>query len=446
MHKITKGLDLPVSGEPDQTIHAGPSVTQVGLIADDYIGMRPTMAVEEGETVKLGQVLFHDKITTGVKYTSPGAGKVVSITRGAKRKFESISIELEGDAQETFTSFEKSGVGSATADQVRETLVESGLWTALRTRPFSRVPSPTSSPNSIFVTAIDTNPLAANPKLIIDEHAELFNIGLIALTKLTEGQVYVCTAEGSAPGSEVERVQVEAFAGPHPAGLAGTHIHLLDPVGPNKTVWYVNYQDVIAYGHLMQTGQIMTDRMISMAGPVVGTPRIVKTRLGVNITELVDGELNDEKSRVVSGSLLSGRTASAPLNFLGRYHLQVSALHEGDERIFLGWQRPGFDKFSVTRVFASAFLGAKKFNFTTSTEGSKRAMVPIGSYEKVMPLDILPTFLLRALIVGDTGQAQELGALELDEDDLALCTYVCPGKYEYGTILRDNLTKIEKEG
>jgi Na+-transporting NADH:ubiquinone oxidoreductase subunit A len=228
--------------------------------------------------------------------------------------------------------------------------------------------------------------------------------------------------------------------------LPGTHIHFLDPVGPEKTVWHINYQDVIAVGKLFATGRLSSERVIALAGPQVERPRLIRTLLGACLSELVAGELKDGENRVISGSVLAGRTTAGPFDFLGRYHVQVSVLGEGREREFLGWQKPGFDKFSIKNVYVAKLFPGKLFDFTTSTEGSDRAMVPISAYEKIMPLDIVPVFLLRALIVGDSDQAQLLGCLELDEDDLGLCTFVCPGKYEYGTILRNNLEKIEMEG
>ncbi len=241
-------------------------------------------------------------------------------------------------------------------------------------------------------------------------------------------------------------MQTEAFAGPHPAGLPGTHIHFLDPVNATKSVWSINYQDVIAIGKLFTTGQLWTERVVALAGPVVEQPRLVRTRLGANLSELTAGELQPGSNRVVSGSVLGGRTAQGAFAFLGRYHLQVSCLTEGNERELMHYLRAGVNKHSVMNIFVSKLMAAKKFAFSTSTNGSPRAMVPVGNYEAVMPLDILPTQLLRYLIVGDTEMAQKLGCLELDEEDLALCTYVCAGKYEYGPILRDNLARIEKEG
>jgi Na+-transporting NADH:ubiquinone oxidoreductase subunit A len=448
MIRISRGLNVPIDGAPTQTIHQGESVRSVGLVGDDYMGIKPAMAVREGNRVKLGQLLFEDKKNPGLRYTSPGCGVVASINRGAKRKFESIQIELDGDDEEEFAIYEHTDLRALSRQQVLDNLVDSGLWTSLRTRPYGKVPSPASTPNSIFVTAIDTSPLAADPAKIIAENRNFFSDGLRVISRLTAGTLYLCTAPGvDAPGRDIEPVRVEEFEGPHPAGLPGTHIHLLDPVSDKKTVWYLNYQDLIAMGRLFRTGRLDVQRVVALGGPGVKIPRLLRTRIGASLEELSVGELNDGEVRVISGSVLCGRQATGACRFLGRYHLQISCLAEGRSREFLGWAGAGWNKFSIKPVFASAFLGhRRRFGFTTSTQGEPRAMVPIGMYERVMPLDILPTFLLRALIVGDTEQAQALGCLELDEEDLGLCTFVCPGKYDYGTILRENLTRIEVEG
>ncbi|MDA7951822.1 MAG: Na(+)-translocating NADH-quinone reductase subunit A [Pirellulaceae bacterium] len=447
MIKIHKGLDLPITGQVRQEIDASKGVTKVALLGDDYHGMKPTMRVNVGDQVKLGQVLFEDKKNPGVLFTSPGSGTVLAIHRGAKRKFVSVEVELSGDEEVTFDAY--NDLARVTREQVVSNLVQSGLWTALRTRPYSKVPAIDSAPRSIFVTAMDTNPASADPATVISLEEESFALGLQVVSKLTEGKVYVCTGVGQEiPGSGQDRIEVAEFSGRHPAGLVGTHIHYLDPVGPNKVVWHLNYQDVIAFGKLFQTGRLSVERIIALGGPSVEDPRLLKTRLGADLGELTAGELVEVDNRVVSGSVLSGTASEEAIaNYLGRYHLQVSVLEEGRKRELFGWKKPGFDKFSITRVFASALLGpSQKFSLTTSTGGSKRAMVPIGMYEKVMPLDIIATYLLRSLIVEDTDEAQALGCLELDEEDLALCTFVCPGKYNYGSILRKNLTKIEIEG
>jgi Na+-transporting NADH:ubiquinone oxidoreductase subunit A len=445
MIKIKDGLDLPITGAPAQRIEAARPVRSVAVIGSDYHGMKPTMEVQVGDRVKLGQVLFSDKKTPGVTYTAPGAGVVSAIHRGEKRVLQSVVIDLDGDDQVTFAQYPATQLDSLSDAQVRENLQQSGLWTALRSRPFSKVPAVDAVPSSIFVTAIDTHPLAADPALVIGEYAADFESGLKVLSCL--GKVFLCKAEGAnLPGEQLSKVQAEAFAGPHPAGLVGTHIHFLDPVSVSKAVWSINYQDVIAVGKLFSTGQLWVERVVSLAGPVVEQPRLLLTRLGANLDELTAGQLQSGYNRLISGSVLGGRTAQGAYAYLGRYHLQVSCLAEGTDREMMHYLRAGVNKHSVMNIFVSKLMAAKTFAFSTTTNGSPRAMVPVGNYEAVMPLDILPTQLLRYLIVGDTEMAQKLGCLELDEEDLALCTYVCAGKYEYGPILRDNLARIEKEG
>lgn len=445
MINIKRGLDLPIAGAPAQRIEAGRPVRSVAVIGFDYPTMKPTMAVQVGDRVKLGQLLFSDKKSPGVNYTAPGAGVVSAVHRGEKRVLQSVVIDLDGDEEVTFASYSPAQLDGLSSEQVRENLQQSGLWTALRTRPFSKVPAIDATPASIFVTAIDTHPLAADPAVIIAEQAEAFEAGLKVLCNL--GKVFLCKApNASLPGESLAKVQVESFNGPHPAGLAGTHIHFLDPVSASKSVWTIGYQDVIAVGKLFTSGRLSVERVVSLAGPVVEQPRLVRARLGANLDELTAGELQPGANRVVSGSVLGGRTAHGAFAYLGRYHQQVSCLREGKEREMLHYLRAGVEKHSILNIYISKLMGGKKFAFSTSTNGSPRAMVPVGNYEEVMPLDVLPTQLLRALIVGDTEVAQKLGCLELDEEDLALCTYVCAGKYEYGPILRDNLTRIEKEG
>jgi len=445
--KIKKGLDLPITGSPKQQISDAPAVSTVAVLGPDYVGMRPTMAVAVGDRVKQGQLLFSDKKTPGVVYTAPGCGEVTAVNRGEKRALQSVVIQLDGEDAETFKSYEEGRLEALSADEVQENLVASGLWTALRQRPFSKVPSPESTPTSIFITAMDTNPLAADPALVIAERQDDFVSGLKVVSRLTEGKVYLCKAAGATiPGSDLAGVETVEFDGPHPAGLPGTHIHFLDPVGHGRVAWYVDYQDVMAFGALFTTGHLDTRRVVSLAGPAIENPRLIRTRLGANLDELIKGELIEGKNRVISGSVLSGRRSHGPVAFLGRYHTQISALAEVGQPPLFGWMMPGLNKFSIKRVFASCLLPGKKFAMTTGTGGGHRAIVPIGSYESVMPLDIIPTFLLRALEVDDIEQAEALGCLELDEDDLALCTYVCPGKGDYGAMLRRNLTIIEKEG
>ena len=351
----------------------------------------------------------------------------------------------------TFEKYDQEKLVDLDRDAAKKNLFASGLWTALRTRPYSKSPKPDSVPASIFVTAIDTNPLAVNPDIVINEHVESFNDGLTILSRLTDGKVFVCQSddaniEVTRPDHDGIHIELHNFAGPHPAGLVGTHIHFLDPIGGGKSVWHLNYQDVIAIGKLFTTGRLWVERIISIAGPMVLRPRLLKTRLGANTEDLLRDETEHKQSRVISGSILSGHQASNWAGYLGRFHQQISVVEESSEREFFGWIKPGRKKYSFLNVFVSSLLGVKQFDLSTSQNGSPRAMVPVGTFEAIMPLDILPTQLLRALLVKDTDAAQQLGCLELDEEDLALCSFVCSGKYDYGPVLRNNLTQIEKEG
>ncbi|MEW6982321.1 Na(+)-translocating NADH-quinone reductase subunit A [Colwelliaceae bacterium 6471] len=445
MITIKKGLDVPVVGAPQQVIHDGPTIKTVATLGEEFVGMRPTMFVKVGDRVKKGQDLFEDKKNPGVKFTAQAAGVVKEINRGEKRVLQSVVIELDGEEQETFSRYSAEELSSIDRQDVVNNLVNSGLWTALRTRPFSKIPAIDSAPAAIFVSAMDTNPLAANPEVIINENSEAFKQGLQVLSRLTDGEVFVSKAPGANIPTEAN-VTVNEFAGKHPAGLVGTHIHFLKPASADRVVWHAGYQDVITFGQLFATGELNSSRVISLAGPAAKNPRLIRTILGACTDELCAGEVIDGEVRVVSGSLLSGSNATRVHGYLGRYHVQISLILEGREKELLGYMYPGPNKFSVTRAYMSHFFPKKLFNMTTTTNGSARAMVPIGNYERVMPLDILPTMLLRDLCAGDTDSAQQLGALELDEEDLALCTFVCPGKTDYGVILRDCLTTIEKEG
>jgi Na+-transporting NADH:ubiquinone oxidoreductase subunit A len=446
MIKITKGLDLPIQGAPKQNIQDGNSVTRVAVLGEEYIGMRPTMHVQEGDRVKKGQILFEDKKNLGVKFTAPAAGNVVEINRGAKRVLQSVVIQLEGDESEVFAKYSSAELGSLDAAKVQENLVNSGMWTAFRTRPYSKSPVLDSKPHSIFVSVMDTNPLAADPQIIIAERNEDFANGLQVISCLTDGKVFVSKATGADIATGDAVVEVNEFSGVHPAGLVGTHIHHLDAVGQGKKVWHVGYQDVLAIGSLFITGEIDNRKVISLCGPEAKNPRLIRTLLGADISELTANEANVGEMRILSGSVLQGNHAHGVHGYLGRFHNQVSILREGREKELFGWIKPGVNQHSVTRAYFGHFSPKKLFGMTTTTNGSDRSMVPIGNYERIMPLDILPTLLLRDMISGDTDGAQSLGCLELDEEDLALCTYVCPGKYNYGPILRECLDQIEKEG
>lgn len=455
MFEIKSGLRLPISGTPQQKIHKACPTRSVAVLGSDYCGLKPQMAIQEGDAVRIGQVLFEDKKKHGLLFTSPACGTVSAINRGNKRSLISVVIDVNDDEEYVnFRSYTEDSLQDLDAREIRAGLVESGLWTAFRGRPFSCVPALDSdSPAAIFVTAIDTNPLAADPRVVLAEYSREFTLGLQLMSKLTDGQVFVC----SAPETKIDlglagNIRQEEFSGVHPAGLVGTHIHFLFPVSTQRSVWHIDYQDVIAVAKLFLTGRLWIERIISIGGPPVDNPRLLQTRLGANLEELATGETMDTEVRLISGSVFSGHRSHGTMAFLGRYHRQLSIIREDRSRNFLGYLSLGANKHSVLSIYLSSlskllkFLPQRMLDISTTTNGSPRGLVPTGSYERVMPLDILPTQLLLALLTNDIDTAIELGCLELDEEDLALCTYACPSKYEYGPVLRSVLTKIQQEG
>lgn len=445
--KIKKGLAIPISGAPSNQVEAARPVSSVAVIGPDYVDMKPTMVVKEGDQVKIGQVLFECKKTPGLFFTAPASGKVTGINRGERRAFQTVTIACDGEEHLGFSSHRGKSPKDLGADDVRALLIESGMWSCIRQRPFEKTPSLNSTAHSVFVSVIDTQPLAMPPSTVISARSEDFQIGLEILAKLPSHHLHVCKDSSSLKLPTIPNLKVTEFQGIHPAGNVGTHIHFLEPVNPNKSVWHVGYQDVIAIGHLFRTGKLDTERWVAIGGPRMKNPRILKTRIGANLQEVLSGEVNDSKTaRLISGSVLNGRRICDTFAYLGRFHNAACAIEEDNKRELLGWHTPGFDRFSQKPIYVSRLMPGKSFALGSSTHGSPRAMVPTGSFEEVTPLDILPTQLLRALLSNDTDTAQDLGCLELAEEDLALYTFVSPGKIDFGPVLRENLSKIEKEG
>ncbi|HPY39373.1 MAG TPA: Na(+)-translocating NADH-quinone reductase subunit A [Thiolinea sp.] len=443
--KITQGLDIPIAGKPEQKIYDHPQPTTLAILGRDFHELKPALQVKEGDLVKAGQVLFSHRKHAGINFTAPCAGIVKAINRGEKRALVSVVLQVASEEEcIDFGAHEPASLSSLDEATIREKLQASGQWIAFRTRPYSYIPDTQAKAAAIFVTAMDTRPLAADPKVVIAEQSEAFQHGLIVLARLAP-KVYVCHEQGySPPKVQDPHIVYASFAGVHPAGLPGTHIHFLEPVSEKRSVWHLNYQDVIAIGKLFTTGKLFVERIIALAGPAVKKPRLIRTRLGANTDGIVSGELIAGPYRVISGSVLAGQTATQESAYLGRYDLQVSAISEEQPRVFLHWLRPWLSEYSMLPVFLKPGLNKQEFAMTSTQNGSHRAMVPLGNYEAVMPLDILATQLLRSLLIRDTVMAQQLGALELDEEDLALCTFVCHSKYEYGPALRDCLHMLER--
>lgn len=440
MFKIKKGLDLPIGGRPSDSVVDMTAVRMVGITGDDFIGLKPSILVREGDSVKKGQPVITDRKNPTFLCTAPVSGVVKSIRRGAKRKFLSLVIERTDGEAVRFATFDPA---QADREQILALLRESGILAYFCRRPFDVPVHAGEVPEAVFVNCMDTRPLAPNMALVLRGNEEYFYKGLAAVAKLS-GKTYVCS-DGTLGLKDVEGVTQEFFSGKHPAGLTGTHVHLLRSASLHKVVWTTDMQTVIDIGYLLTRGELNEERVVAIAGPMVKEPCHVRTVKGAEISELTKDRLKDGEVRVINGSVLYGYTCGEG-SFLSSRFGQITAINEQTDRPFMGWLMPGGGMFSVKNIFLSKMTGEKHINFDTSLNGSERPMVPVGTYEKVMPLDILPTHLLRALIVKDYETAEKLGCLELAEEDLSLCTYVCPGKTDYAPILRSALTEIEKEG
>jgi Na+-transporting NADH:ubiquinone oxidoreductase subunit A len=439
--KLKRGLDLTLPGAPEQVIGPCPELSRVAVLGADYPDLRPALAVSEGERVRLGQALFTDRRHPEIRYTAPAAGRVLAINRGARRRLSSLVIEVDGEEAEAYPAHEPARLASLAPETVRDALLRSGLWTSFRSRPYNSIPPPDRRPGALFVNAMDTNPLAADPSVILAEHSEDFRHGVTAVSRLATGITYVCKS----PATPLELPAADGlviadFEGPHPAGLAGTHMHYLRARSGETERWHVGYQDVIAIGRLVATGRLWRSRIVAVGGPGVRNPRLLRAPAGASLAELVAGQLA-AGCRLISGSVLSGRKATPPHDYLGRYHQQVTVVPEYYARS---------RSVQVRSPLLSALIRKRADIIapqpTTAVNGWPAGMLPVEDFERVWPLRTPPLPLLRALLVRDTETAVALGCLDLDEEDLALCSFVCPAKHDYGGALRATLREYERSG
>ncbi|MGI9305190.1 MAG: NADH:ubiquinone reductase (Na(+)-transporting) subunit A [Gammaproteobacteria bacterium] len=420
---IKKGKNLGIGVTPRPRAGDTKLSSNVALLGRDFPGVKFEVLADEGVRVKAGAAVLRDRYRPQIVFCSPVSGTVAAVNRGARRALMSLRIDCD-DEQGVAELDVPAALGR---DEVRRLMLASGLWTALRTRPFGHVPDSGGEPAALLVTAMDTEPLAADPAAIINGHAENFSRGMDALTALCEAPVYLCKApDADISTGESKRVVVAEFSGPHPAGLPGTHIHSLCPIGfgPDEA-WHIGYQDVISLGCLVSTGRPWAQREIALVGPAVKRPRVLTVSCGAAVGELLADELEEEPVRVISGSALSGHAAVGAEAYLGQRHNQLTILPEAQPERGSRWKKTVFD---------------------TGLGGKPGPFVPISDLERVAPPGVLPVPLLRALLVGDVERARDLGALELVEEDLALLTYVCASKTDYGPLLRDVLDRLYKEG
>ncbi|MFT5197468.1 MAG: Na+-transporting NADH:ubiquinone oxidoreductase subunit A [Planctomycetota bacterium] len=450
--KTRRGLNVPVHGAIQSSeIHEASAPTQVALLPQESWGIKVAMLVQEGDSVKAGTPLFADRRDEKVTFGSPAAGTVAEIRRGMRRAVLAVVIDVDGDGcieVPTLDADGADGADGASPETIREALLASGLWPCLRQRPYDRVAQSGDTPRGLIVQAYDSRPLSATPHDLLAGRKEAFRHGLGLLHKMTGTKTYLCVADGaqwqdwSAPG-----VTVQAFDGPHPSGTAGFSIHSLCPAGAGAITWHIDAQDVADIGETFLKGRIPTRRVVALTGPSANKPRLLATQRGAHVSGLVKGESSATETRVITGSVLEGQIANPTdaKSFLGRYSNQISLMDGGTKRDFLAWAMPVAGRFTTTNTMLDKFF-KKKFKFDVDSNGSKRAIVPLGAYEKVMPMDILPTQLIKALAAHDLESAEKLGALELAEEDLALCEFVDTSKQPLTELLRTMLTRIEKEG
>ncbi len=436
MYNLKKGLDIPISGSPDGSISDTTKISHVGVLGPDYVGMKPTMMVETGDKVNIGSKLFEDKKNPGIFYTSPATGTIKSINRGDKRRFISIEIEVSDEESQV-------EIYNDSNESIIDNISKFGVINNFRTRPFNKTPKPNDIPEDIFINLCDTNPLSVDPYIYLRHEIDLFNKSLLKLKEIFKCNIHVCYQNNNFD-SFIDGINYHIFNGPHPAGLSGTHIHFIKPVDINSKCWYVDGQGVLSFGDFAINNKIRTTKYVSIGGPSIVEPKIVKARIGSDCRELVAGNLKDN-SRLISGSILNGYEINESVSFLGFYHNQISAISDEIPDTFFNWLMPGSNLHSKLGVFISSWIKPDEYDFNTALNGSNRGIVPVAAYEEVMPLNIMSLQLLKSIVVKDIENAIKLGVLELAPEDLSLCSYVCPSKYDYCSILSKNLELIYKE-
>jgi Na+-transporting NADH:ubiquinone oxidoreductase subunit A len=443
--KLKRGLDIKLEGAArnflDNEVHAA----EYGIRPPEFPGITPKLCVKPGDKVKAGSALFFDKARPDIKFSSPVSGVVRAVNRGEKRKILEIVVEQSGDE---YINFGKSQTGSIKREEVKKKMLEAGLWPVVRQRPYHIIADPQGLPKSIFISGFDTAPLAPDLKFIIENSSALhFQAGIDAISKLTDGKVYLVldgTAEATNILKDIKGVEIKYVSGPHPAGNVGVQIHHIDPVNKGEMVWYVNLQDVVTTGLFFTEGIYKHDRIIALAGSEVTDPRYFRIRSGASIKELMEGNVKEENVRVISGNVLTGKKIEKD-GFLGLYDSMVSVIPEGDYFEFFGWVLPGLNKYSFSKTYMSSIFRKKAYKLDTNLHGGYRAFVMTGQYEKVVPMDIYPMQLLKAIVAEDIDGMENLGIYEIAEEDFALCEFICPSKTEIQTIVRQGIDLMIKE-
>jgi Na+-transporting NADH:ubiquinone oxidoreductase subunit A len=443
--KLKKGLDIGLKGKAEKTLYPESPAAFYAVKPVDFPGLTPKLNVRVGDRVLAGSPLFHDKVRPEILFTSPVSGTVKEIVRGERRKLLEVIVEKEGDE---FIDFGKSASEKLTREKIKESLLASGLWPAVRQRPYHVVANPKDTPKAIYISGFDTAPLAPDYNYVMDNsQGALFQSGLTALKKLTDGKLNLVLNGKTEASEELKKageVEIYYFSGPHPAGNVGVQIHHLDPLNKGEVVWFVNLQDVIAIGRLFQEGIYKHERIIALTGSEILNPGYHKILSGASISGIVKENTKPGDLRYISGNVLTGSRIE-PDGYLGYYDSQVTVIPEGKYFEFFGWMMPGLKKFSFSRSYSSGFMPGKDYRLDTNFHGGERAFVMTGQYERVVPMDIYPMQLLKAILAEDIDLMENLGIYEVAEEDFALCEYICPSKIEIQAIVRKGLDMMIKE-
>jgi len=445
--KIKKGYEVPIEGAAPETLTQLPHPAFVGVCPVEFPDLKPRLDVKVDDVVKIGSPLFHDKRAESVRFLSPAAGRVTAINYGARRRIEEIIIATdEKEDAVTFTARTASEISALDRGALIEALQEGGVWPYLRRRPFNKIAGADESPKAIFVNCMDTSPLANNPDFSLKGAKAHFEAGITAMRLLCD-KVYVSTSTSPADSFQgIQGVSVNTFSGSHPAGLTGTHINKLDPINKGEVVWHIHARDLVMIGSFLTEGRYPTERIVAVAGPAAEKRGYYKARQGVRIEDLVGKPGSKDETRCISGNVLSGQKKKRE-GFLGFYDDLVTVVPEGGQQEFIGWMLPGLNKPSFTRTFLSSLLArGKKFPMDTAVNGGRRAIIMSGMWEQVTALDVFPEHLAKACLAQDIDAMEQLGILECDPEDFALCTYIDPSKTEVSKIIADGLELIEKEG
>ncbi|HQM04375.1 MAG TPA: Na(+)-translocating NADH-quinone reductase subunit A [Tenuifilaceae bacterium] len=444
--KVRRGLNIPMEGRAENVLVRKNMSETYGVKPLDFPGLLPKLEVQEGDVVRAGTPLFYDKYRPEVKFSSPVSGEVVEIRRGERRQILEVVVKANGSVE--YQVFGAAQPAALTRNQVVEKLLVSGVWPYIRQRPFGIVANPNDTPKAIFISCFDTAPLAPDMDFSIQGEDENFQAGIDALSKLTPGKIHLglnADYPAASAFAKANGVEHHYFRGPHPAGNVGVHIHHIDPIGKGDVVWVVNPLDVVIIGRLFLKGIYDASRVIALAGSEVTSPRYYRVISGAQIDSITSGNLNSNiELRHISGNVLTG-TKVEPFGYLGFYDNMVTVIPEGNHYEFFGWMSPGFNKFSASRTFLSRLTPWRKFKFDTNLHGGKRAYVITGQYEKVMPMDILPVHLIKAILANDIERMEQLGIYEVVEEDMALCEYVCTSKTDVQQILRKGIESLIKE-